>query len=184
MPDLLIKVIPTPYQQVLALLRTDALRVVEQAIATAIGFRIIEDFSTACTTFTQADLSVSGLTISEMESLLIAHRDRVIRFGIALLRDQAATDESEEFPEGEEQDPSEPGTSLGYGTGFGITYATYYNFLAHRSPEEFKAYLKNRRIPKHTQLARELQRVFDSVRQAEEAETTTSSPPDSNRADR
>jgi hypothetical protein len=165
MADPAIKVIPTPYQDVLALLRSDALRAVEQAIASEVGSRIVETYSTSSTNYTQADLSVSGMTVTETETLLVAHRDQIIKFGVAFLRDEAATDDSEEYPEGEEQDPSETVEVQGLGVGFGIKYAIFYNFLANRTPAEFRAYLKNRCIPHQAKFARELRRVFDAVQQ-------------------
>jgi hypothetical protein len=164
MADRAINVTPTPYQEVLALLRSEPLRAVEQAIAAAVGSKIVEDYSTTCTSYTQADMSVSGMTVAQTETFLIAHRDRIISFGIAFLRDQAATDDSEEYPEGEEQDPSETVEEHGLGVGFGIKYAIFYNFLANRTPTEFRAYLKNRRIPHHARFAQELRRVFDQVK--------------------
>lgn len=164
MADPEIKVIPTPYPEVLALLRSDALRAVEQPIAAAVGSRIVEDFS-SCTSYTQADISVSGMTVAEAEALLISHRDQIIKFGVRFLRDQAATDDTEEYPEGEEQAPSETVEVQGLCVGFGIGYAIFYNFLAHRTPAEFQAYLKNRRIPHRARFARELRRVFDFAQQ-------------------
>jgi hypothetical protein len=165
MADPAIKVIPTPYQEALALLRSDTLRMVEQAIADAIGSRIVEDYSTTSTSYTQADMSVSGMTIAQTEALLVTRREQIIKFGVAFLRDEAATDDTEEYPEGEEQDPSGTVEVHGHGIGFGIKVAIYYNFLAHRTPAEFQAYLKNRRIPHRARFARELRRVFDTVQQ-------------------
>ncbi len=163
MDDPTIRVIPTPYQDVLALLRSDALRAVEQSIAVAVGSHILEDSTIASTTRIQGDLSVSGMTIAETESLLLAQRDQIIRFGIAFLRDEAATDTAEEYPEGEEQDPPKIVSVLGLGVGFGISYAIFYNFLARRTPAEFRVYLRNRRVPHQARFARELRRVFESV---------------------
>ena len=163
MADPPIKMIPTPYQEVLALLHSDALRAIEEAIAAAVGSRIVEDFSSTSTSCTQADMSVSGMTSAETESLLRSHRDRIIKFGIALLHNDAASDEGEEFPEGEDQDPSESVEVHGLGVGFGIKYAIFFNFLANRTPAELRAYLKNRRIPHHARFARGLRLVFDAV---------------------
>lgn len=163
MADPAIKVIPTPYQEVLSLLHSDSLRAVEQSIADAVGYRIVEDYSSTCTSYTQGDMSVSGLTVAQTEALLASRRDQIIKFGVAFLRDQAATDDAEEFPEGEEQDPSAAVEVQGLGVGFGIKYAIFYNFLANRTPAEFRAYLKNRRIPDQARFARELRRVFDSA---------------------
>jgi hypothetical protein len=158
-----IKVIPTSYQDVLALLHSDALRTVEQAIAARVGSRVVQDYSVACSTFTQADVSVSGLTVAEIEALLLARRDEIVAFGVRFLRDEEATRDDEEYPEGEEQDPPQTEEVHGLGTGFGIQYAIYYNFLASRTAAEFRAYLKNRRVPHHARFARELRRVFEEV---------------------
>jgi hypothetical protein len=164
MADPPIKVIPTPYDEVLALLHSDALRGVEQAIASQVGSRIIEDYSNICTDYTRGDMSVSGLTVAEIVSLLVFRGDEIIAFGIRFLRDQEASRDEEEYPEGEEQDPSETVEVHGLGTGFGIKCAIYYNFLANRTLAEFRAYLKNRRIPHPAKFARELRRVFEESR--------------------
>jgi hypothetical protein len=158
-----IKAIPTPFRGVLALLRSEPLRAVERAIAAQVGARVVEDYSTASTSSAQAGMSVSGLTAAEIETLLRDHGDQIVAFGVRFLRDPEATRDEEEYPEGEEQDPSGPSQALGLGTGFGILYAIFYNFLANRTPEEFRAFLKNRRIPHHARFARELRRVFEEA---------------------
>ena len=163
MPDPAIKVIDTPYQAVVALLQSDALRSVEQPIAASVGMKIIEDDSSTSVSMKQADLSVSGMTVAQMEALLISDRDKLVKFGIGFLSDKDATDDAEEFPEGEEQDASATVEVLGLGVGFGVTHAIYYNFLANRTPAEFRAYLKNRRIPHQAKFAKDLRRVFDSL---------------------
>jgi hypothetical protein len=160
-----IKVLPTPCEQVLALLHSDVLRGVEQAIAAQVSTHVVEDYSPASTSYTQAEASVSGLTVAEIEALLRAQRDQIISFGVQFLRDEEATRSDEEYPEGEEQEPPETAAVEGLGTGFGIKYAIYYNFLANRTQAELLAFLKNRRIPHHARFARDLRRVFDQVRQ-------------------
>jgi hypothetical protein len=159
MADPAIKVIPTAYQDVLALMRSEALGAVEQPVAAAVGLRLLEDYATTIVSALQADLSVSGMTVADAEALLLTHRDRIIAFGIAFLRDKAATDDAEEYPEGEEQDPPGPGTVLGLSAGFGITHAIYFNFLTNRPAPDFRAYLKNRRIPHQAKFAKELRRL-------------------------
>jgi hypothetical protein len=175
MSDPIIKVIPTPYHEVLALLKSDTLRDVELPIISAIGSRIVEDYSTTCTSFTQADMSVSGMTVTQVTALLMNHQEELVRFGIAYLQDRAANHETEEYPEGEEQDPSETVEVLGYGVGFGIKIAILYHFLAHRTTAEFRSYLKNRRYPHQAKFARELRRVFDTVSKNTARATTDSS---------
>jgi len=164
MADLSIKVIPTVYEEVLTLLHSEALRTVEQAIASQVGSRIVEDYSNASTNYTRSYISVSGLTVAEIESLLSARRDEIIAFGVRFLRDQEATRDEEEFPDGEEQDPSETVEVHGLATGFGIKCAIFYNFLANRTKTDFGAYLKNRRIPHQARFAKELRRVFGEAR--------------------
>ena len=163
MADRSINVIPTSYQEVVELLKSDAVESVEHAIAGAVGSHIVADYSSACTSYTQADLSVSGMTVAETEALLIRERDQIIKFGVAFLRDESANDDSEEFPEGEEQEPSQTVEVHGLGVGFSIKYAIFYNFLANRTPTELRAYLKNRRIPHQARCARDLRRVYDSL---------------------
>ena len=158
-----IRVIPTPFHDVLALLHSPALRAVEQAIVAKTGSRIVEDYSVTRTSMTQADLSVSGMTVAEAESLLITHRDRIIAFGVALAPDDS-TDHDGEFPEDEEQDASEPVEVLGMAVGFSVGLAITYNFLANRTASDYLAYLKNRLVPHQARTARELRRVFDAIR--------------------
>jgi hypothetical protein len=81
------------------------------------------------------------------------------------LSDRKAASDEQEYLEGEEQDQDEPGVSFGYANGFGAKCAIYHNFLANRAPSEFRAFLKNRRIPTHTKYAKELTRVFGEVQQ-------------------
>jgi len=159
-----IEVIATPYKDVIALLKSETLRAVEDEIAARTGENVLRDYSTASTTYTQAAMSVSGMSPSQIESFLLAHREEIVDFGLRFHEDEEATKDEEEYPDGEEQDDdSGESISLGLGTGFGIIYAIYYNFLANRSMAEFRAFLKNRRIPKHAKFARELKRVFDET---------------------
>ncbi|MCA9146632.1 MAG: hypothetical protein KDB05_27830 [Planctomycetales bacterium] len=158
-----ITVVPVAYQDVLALLTSDAVTDVEQAIASQLRFKIIQDHGATSTSYTQAEISVSGMTTDQIERYLRSDRDLVIAFGVRFLRDDDATSDEQEYPEGEEQDPDGESETLGYGNGFGIKYAIYHNFLANRPSSEFRAFLKNRRIPKHTKFANELVRIFDAL---------------------
>jgi len=164
MADPAIKIIPTPYEDVLTLLHSESLRNVEQAIAGKLRMRIVEDYSNVCTNYTRSDISVSGMTVGEVDALLTSRRDEIVAFGIRLLKDQEATSE-EEFPEDEEQDQSEKKEVHGLGTGFGVKYAIFFNFLANRTSAEFRAYLKNRRIPNQAKFAKALRSVYEETRQ-------------------
>jgi hypothetical protein len=155
-----ITLVPTPYQDVVALLKSEALSAVEGPIAARCRMTIIYDGGSASTSYVQAEISVSGMTTRQIEDYLAANKESLIEFGVCFLQDPEATRDEQEYPEGEEQDPDEVIATLGYGNGFGIKVAIYHNFLANRTPAEFRAFLKNRRIPKHAKFAKELERVF------------------------
>ena len=155
-----ITVISTSHQDVLALLKSDALSAVEKPIASQTGLNIIYDHGSASTSYTQAEISVCGMTTDQIEDYLTANRDSLIDFGVRFMSDEDATSDEQEYPEGGGGDPDGESETLGYGNGFGIKVAIYHNFLANRTPTEFRAFLKNRRIPKHTKFAKELARVF------------------------
>ncbi len=158
-----IDVILTSYQEVVALLKSEALATVEEAIAARCHLNIIHDHGAASTSYTQSEISISGMNACQIENYLANNEHSIIEFGVGFLSDEDATSDEQEYPEGEEQDPDGESELLGYGNGFGITYVIYHNFLANRTPAEFRAFLKNRRVPKHTKFMKELARVFDEV---------------------
>ena len=171
MPPSQIKIIPTSYQDVMALLKSGSLRDVEAEIAARFNMPILRDYMTQSVNLIQGTISVSGLSTGQIETILRECRTRVIAFGIRFHQDKHATKEEEEHPEGEEpgeEDLPRNEKVLAFGTGFGITYAIYYNFLANRSAPELREYLKNRRIPYHAKFAKELRRVFDETDFGEE----------------
>jgi hypothetical protein len=162
-----IKAISTPFLEVVAVLQSPSLTRVEEGIAAAIGKPILREYSSVYVSPTQAAMSVSGMSPTQIQKFLDEHQDALITFGIRFAQDADATKEEEEYPEGEEPDDEDEDSnsvSLGMGTGFGVIYAIYYNFLANRTPEDFREYLKNRRIPYHAKFAKELRRVFDEAK--------------------
>jgi hypothetical protein len=155
-----ITVISTSHQDVLALVKSDALSSIEEAIASQTGLNIIYEYGSASISYTQAEVSVCGMTSQQINEYLTTNRDSLIDFGVRFMKDEDATSDEQEFSEGEEQDSVGESETLGYGNGFGIKIAIYHNFLANRTPNEFRAFLKNRRIPKHAKFAKELARIF------------------------
>jgi hypothetical protein len=155
-----IKIIPTVYQEVLALLKSDALAAVEHPIAAGRRLKMIYDDGTASMTYLRAEISVSGLTTAGIAEYLSHNQDVLIRFGLRFLGDKDATSDEQEYAEGEEQDPPGESEVLGFSNGMGIKIAIYHNFLTNRTPAEFLAFLKNRRIPKAATFARDLARVY------------------------
>jgi len=155
-----ISLTPTDYQEIVALLTSNELAAVECPIADRCRLRIIRDLASTTTTHLQAEVSVSGMTVAEITHYLARNRNHLIAFGVRFLGDSDATKEEQEFAEGDEQDADGESETMGLGVGFGVKYAIYHNFLANRTAAEFRAFLKNRRIPKHTKFAKELERVF------------------------
>jgi hypothetical protein len=162
-----IKIIPTVYQEVLALLKSDTLAAVEHPIAARRHLKMIYDDGTASMTYLRAEISVSGLTTAGIEEYLSHHKDAVIRFGLRFLGDQNATSDEQEYAEGEDQDPPGESEILGLSNGMGIKVAIYHNFLTNRMPAEFLAFLKNRRIPNAAKFARDLDRIYSESQDAD-----------------
>lgn len=160
-----ILVIPTSYEELNKLLASESLAAVEQAIASKCGLKTFHETSLAVLSHTKSEISVSGMNTVQIEEYLKTHQGPLIEFGIRFLSDEKATSEDEEYPEGEEQEPPITIESLGYANGFAITIAIYHNFLSNRTPAEFRAYLKNRRIPKHAKFLQELTRIFTESNQ-------------------
>ena len=161
-----IHIIPTTHQEVVALLTSDELDAVESPIAERCRFNILHDLSSTTTSSVQAEVSVSGMSVSEIVDYMVNHRKHLIEFGVRFLGDDDATNDEQEYPEGEEQVPDGESVSLGYGVGFGVKYAIYHNFLSNRPAGALRAFLKNRRIPRHTKFANELARVFTDTQEA------------------
>jgi len=158
--------VPAEYQEVLALLQSPALAAVEQAVADGCGLRILDKVESVIVNYIQGNISVCGLTPRQLEEYLTTHRDALIAFSIRFVNDREMERNEEEFAEGEEQDPAEHVETLGYPVGFGVGYAIYHHFLTQRSAPDFRAYLKNRRMPKAAKFVKDLARV---LREANEA---------------
>ncbi|MFN9246643.1 MAG: hypothetical protein ACK6DS_06150 [Planctomycetota bacterium] len=158
-----ITITPTNHLEIVALLTSDELAAVECTIAEQCRLKIIRELGSTTTSHLQAEVSVSGMTVGEITQCLILHRNQLIAFGIRFLGDKDATKEEQEYPNGEEQEADGESETIGLMVGFGVKYAIYHNFLTNRSATEFRAFLKNRRIPKHTKFAKELERVFAEV---------------------
>lgn len=159
----IIKILPTEYADVVALLKSAALRAVEEPIAAGVRMKVIYDDSPASLNIEQGWLSVSGMTCQEIERFLLKHRDAVVRFGIRLQQERQGKSSEQEYPPGEEPDEEDKDQIVevrGLANGFGARMATYYNFLAHRAPAELAEFLKNRRIPAASKFARDLRRIF------------------------
>lgn len=157
-----IQVIPVDFQKIFSLLDSEELRAIEEPIAKSQNLKIIYDKSAASINLIAAELSVCGMTTDQLFKYMQDNRDQIVRLALKINEDLKDTDE-EEFPEGEEQDPSEITEVLGFASGFGLSHAIYHNFLSNRSGKELRAFLKNRRIPSHTKYAKAIEKVFASM---------------------
>ena len=97
-------IISVSHQDVLALLRSDALAAIENQIASQCGLRIIYDDSSASTSCTQAEISVCGMTTDQIEDYLNVSKTSLIDFGARFLNDDDAT--SDEQDPDDESEPS------------------------------------------------------------------------------
>lgn len=161
-----IKLTPTPFSDVVALLKSEALRVIEEPIAADLRMKIVYDFTSSSVSITQAWVSVCGMSCQDIEKFLAEQYDALLRFGIAHQRYQLGVPDEQEYPAGEEPGPDELDETVeihGLANGFGVKIATQYNFLANRSPAELRDFLENRRIPRAAKYAREMRRVFDQT---------------------
>ena len=168
-----IVLVPAEYQDVLALLQSPALAAVEQTVAARCGLKILNRHDSMLVAYMQGNISVCGLTPRQLEEYLATHQDTLIAFSIRFVNDREMDRNEEEFAPGEKQDPAEFVETVGYPVGFGVGYAIYHHFLTQRPAADFRAYLKNRRMPKAAKFVKELARVLK-----EAAETPADSATD------
>lgn len=145
-----IKLTPAAYDEVVALLKSDALRAVEEPIAAAVGLEIIRDYSVGSVAWIQAEISVSGLSPKELEQYLVAHRQAIVDFAIRYSSSSATPTTGDCKP-------------VGLSAGFGLLHGIRHNFLANRTNKEFIAFLKNRRIPAPTKEAKQARAAFEAA---------------------
>lgn len=157
-----ITVTPVEFHDVIEILNSDALKAVEEPIAAACGFMILRDSMPILISEAQGELSVCGMSVEEFKKYLAENQSSIVEFALCLLNDKTEIP-VQEFPESEEQDPSEEGQVLGICNGFGITRTIWHQFVSRRSPKELRAFLKNRRIPHHTKYAKQLESIYASL---------------------
>jgi hypothetical protein len=157
-----ITVTPVEFHDVIEILNSDALKAVEEPIAAACGLKILRDWMPIQISIAQAELSVCGMSVEECKNYLAENQASIVEFALRLLNDNTEISE-EEFPEGEEQDPSEEGRLLGISNGLGVTWTIYHQFVSRRSPKELRAFLKNRQIPFHAKYAKQLASIYASI---------------------
>src|SRR5438270_32021 len=93
-----IKLTPTPYAEVLDVLKSDSLRRVEEAIASMFQQPILRDYSSIYISPTQAAMSVSGMSPAQIQKFIDNHQEQLIAFGIRFHQDSKATQAEEEYP--------------------------------------------------------------------------------------
>ena len=136
----------TSLQDVIALLESDTLAAVENAIAIHVGERVNRDHLHITASLMRGEISLSGLSSDTVAALLRDRHDSIVAFGVRFLNDDP--DDVDEVVEKE-----------GLGVGFGITYAIYLHFLETCTSNVFTEFLKKRRIPGARKFAADLRRV-------------------------
>ena len=98
-----------------------------------------------------AELSLRDLTEQDFRRILTSYADDLVAFGIKI--QELEDSDEEEYAPGEEPKAESEGQErvdkdLGYGNGFGLTYASYLHFLKENDAKRFIAFPKARRIPR------------------------------------
>ena len=138
--------VATSLQDVIALLESDTLAAVENAIAIHVGERVNRDHLHITASLMQGEISLSGLASDTVAAMLRDRHDSIVAFGVRFLSDDP--DDVDEVVEKE-----------GLGVGFGITCAIYLHFLETYTSIELTEFLKKRRIPGARKFAADLRRV-------------------------
>lgn len=118
--------VPTEYHEVVQLLKSTELAAVEKGISEGTATSIYHGNFSVNSNYTLAEVSVSGLTVDNITTILRDDCMSLIEFGIRFLGDEEATEGVQEYPEGEEPGPDEADAiieKLGLSSGIGITYA-------------------------------------------------------------
>ena len=153
-------------QEAKQLLLSPELAAVEEAVAAELGLRLLRDMRVTTYSQVEIDVGFTPLTYAQVIERLRADRDLLVRFHVAMARDPEATDDTEEYPPGEEPDPADlPRTIevLGLATGFGITDVVRLYYLRERPRGDLTALFKKQRIPFAAKFARAVRRVFNEV---------------------
>jgi len=120
--------VPTEYHEVVQLLKSTELAAVGKGISEGTGTSVYHGNFSVNSNYTLAEVSVSGLTVDSITTILRDDCMSLIEFGIRFLGDEEATEDVQKYPEGEEPGPDEADAiieKLGLSAGFGITYAIY-----------------------------------------------------------
>lgn len=142
------------------LLENPILHRIEKGIATAVGRKITDPM----VGFTSIELYLANLTEDRVLSMLAAHEQELIRFGIAVYRSESKEPFGGDYPPGEEGQQEEDDDSntviLGISHGFGLTYLCYFSFLLNNDYEGFEKYAKARKFAGAKKFIGKLKRIF------------------------
>ena len=156
------------HQQARQLLQSPELAVVEEAIATRTGHRVVRGINPVVEIQSvEIDVGFTPLTFEQITASLKDDRELLVPFWTAVLGRKELPEEADgEFPPGEEPGPADRSRTievLGLGSGFGIKAVVYLHLLRDCPKAELTNYLKKAHIPFAAKYGRELRDIFARV---------------------
>jgi hypothetical protein len=124
-----------------------AVRQVEDEIAGETGATVCRDNLSIFANLLCQEIEASGIALNEIRRLTVDDRQELVRLTVRVLR--ADTGQREDA-DPREREPEQ------LAAGFVISYAIYLHYLMNKSRDELERYLKQRRIPKPEECARQL----------------------------
>jgi hypothetical protein len=154
-------------EDIVALFRSAEYLALEDSISKALGERVVVDAETMAP-FAAQELSESGLTLAQLQSLLGEAGPLLIRFGVELNRGEAPFADEEEWDpeEGHQQPAGASRISEGLGVGFGLSYMIFLAKLRVGDDVDLLRYLQGRRIPYAMRFAKRLRTYLERANAA------------------
>jgi hypothetical protein len=141
------------------LLKSEALRAVDAAIAAARGLPLTDGNPVVTLNSVMNSLWHAKLPAPEVRRLLEQDKELIVRLADRHLQtSDPIAEAARDFPGGGEA------TLLGLGVGVGVTWALYLHYLRDRTPAEFRSYLKAHGVRNAVTLARQLAQAYAEVR--------------------
>ncbi len=136
----------------------------EQQVARHFGLVICPLIETTKRLLDQ-EIAVSEFSVSDVEALFENDRDQLVRFAIAWYADVQRRDYGEEWDpaEGDQQSGVDKTSEvLGLSQGFLLGFAMFFLYAKAR-PSGLVQYIRRRRIPHATKVARDVRRIIKSA---------------------
>lgn len=139
---------------------------VENQIAAELGEKVNNQNKDIIGRLVKNDIDKSMIDRSTLLFYFKEKREKLIKFGILLYKNEIYINDGEEYPKGEVVPKSERPVNLeshGIGIGFAIIYAIYFHFLSNNKIDELSEYLKKKRIPHYKKFLSRLKTYYDET---------------------